>query len=108
MAAPPDLLARVGQALYGERWQTQLARALGVADRTVRRWVAGEDAPRAGVWTDLLEILARHQAELANLTEPLRAAAEPARRRALRRKRHLRRGQPSAPCSRENEPISLL
>jgi hypothetical protein len=37
-----DLLGRIGQALYGDRWQRQLARALGISDRTVRRWVLSE------------------------------------------------------------------
>ena len=37
-----NLLAEIGEALYGERWQTALAHELGVADRTVRRWVAGD------------------------------------------------------------------
>ena len=34
-------LAQVGAVLYGARWQSALARDLGVSDRTVRRWVAG-------------------------------------------------------------------
>lgn len=37
----PAELALVGAALYGPRWQTEMARALEVADRTVRRWAAG-------------------------------------------------------------------
>ena len=36
------LLSRIGEALYGDRWQTQLARALGISSRTVRRWVLYE------------------------------------------------------------------
>ena len=36
------LLSRVGEALYGKRWQTHLARALGVTDRQLRRWIALE------------------------------------------------------------------
>ena len=38
----PTLLHDAGQALYGPRWQSDLARALGVSDRTVRRWAAGK------------------------------------------------------------------
>lgn len=37
----PAELERRGRALYGERWQTPLAEALGVTDRTMRRWLAG-------------------------------------------------------------------
>ena len=44
------LLAEIGEALYGERWQTALAQDLGMADRTVRRWVAGESPVPDHVW----------------------------------------------------------
>jgi len=37
---PDDLMSK-GRALYGERWQTPLAHALHVSDRTMRRWLAG-------------------------------------------------------------------
>jgi hypothetical protein len=46
-------LAAIGNALYGPRWQTPLAEALGVSDRTVRRWVAGQPVPdgaRRDMW----------------------------------------------------------
>ena len=36
------LLCRIGEALYGDRWQTQLAKALGTSSRIVRRWVSCE------------------------------------------------------------------
>jgi hypothetical protein len=32
----------VGIALFGYGWQSKLARELGIADRTVRKWVSGE------------------------------------------------------------------
>ena len=53
----PDDLATRGRALYGERWQTPLAHDLGVADRTVRRWLAGETAIPGGVDSELRKIL---------------------------------------------------
>jgi plasmid maintenance system antidote protein VapI len=28
--------------LYGHGWQTELAKALGVTDRSMRRWIAGD------------------------------------------------------------------
>lgn len=57
------LLAECGEALYGPRWQSDMARGLGVSDRTMRRWVAGtHDVPR-GVYTDLLR-LTQERAEL--------------------------------------------
>jgi hypothetical protein len=53
----PDDLATRGRALYGERWQTPLAHDLGVADRTVRRWLAGETPIPGGVDSELRKIL---------------------------------------------------
>jgi hypothetical protein len=38
----PDLLSLYGTLLLGDRWQRPLARLLGVDDRLVRRWAAGE------------------------------------------------------------------
>jgi hypothetical protein len=35
-------LRKAGVALYGEQWRSELARALGVTDRTVRRWAQDE------------------------------------------------------------------
>ncbi|HEX3885562.1 MAG TPA: hypothetical protein VHW66_23115 [Stellaceae bacterium] len=40
----PNDIAAAGRALYGERWQTSVARDLHVSDRTVRRWLTGEFA----------------------------------------------------------------
>lgn len=45
----PALLRQVGGALHGERWQTPLARELGVSDRTVRRWLAGDAVVPTGL-----------------------------------------------------------
>jgi predicted transcriptional regulator len=55
----------VGRALYGDRWQSDIARDLGVSDRTIRRWVSGEDIPRLGVWRDLLALVISHEKELS-------------------------------------------
>lgn len=46
----PDLLRVVGAALYGQRYQVEIARDLGVSYRTVSRWLAldamPDDVPR--------------------------------------------------------------
>ena len=68
-----DLFARVGCALYGDRWQTQLAGALGVADRTVRRWAAGEQPVPDGVVTDLCRLMADRRIELDGLETALQS-----------------------------------
>lgn|SRR5487761_1045146 len=61
----PAELAKIGRALYGERWQTPLARMLSIADRSVRRWLAGESAVPAGVADEIEELLARDRAHQA-------------------------------------------
>lgn len=63
------LLHRIGEALYGSRWQSELARDLDVSDRTMRRWVA--DNPPAGVYFDAREILKRRMKEIAALLAQL-------------------------------------
>lgn len=40
-----ELLVATGEALFGPRWQSNLARELGVYDRTMRRWAAGDGIP---------------------------------------------------------------
>lgn len=48
-------LRLIGRLLYGRRWQTPLAQAIGVHPRTVARWECGETA----MPEDLLERLHR-------------------------------------------------
>lgn len=40
---PTDII-RVGDALYGERWHSALARDLNVTYRTMNNWIAGRTA----------------------------------------------------------------
>ena len=37
----PEGLEAIGQSLFGQHWAMELATRLSVADRTVRRWLAG-------------------------------------------------------------------
>ena len=61
------LIRAIGAALFGSRYQQDLAEALGVNRRTVSRWANGEDEPRLGVWPDLLEIMWERRRELGVL-----------------------------------------
>jgi transposase-like protein len=49
----PDLLRQVTEALWRGRSQQQIARALGVSDRTLRRWLIGSAPIPEGVWHEL-------------------------------------------------------
>lgn len=60
MTIKTPLLQHVGEALYGPRWQTDLANCLGVSDRTMRRWVAEPDLIPSTIWTELLRVLIDH------------------------------------------------
>lgn len=68
------LLVECGEALFGPRWQSVLARELQVSDRTMRRWAAGTHEPPAGLWADLLRVTQERAAMLDALAERLRAA----------------------------------
>lgn len=53
-----------GRALYGERWQTPLAKDLNVADRTIRRWLSGESAIPSGIKDELGVLLSKRFTEI--------------------------------------------
>lgn len=68
------LLAEAGEALYGPRWQSELARDLDVSIRTMQRWAAGAIDPPAGIWLDLLRLTQERAAVLDALGPRLRKA----------------------------------
>ena len=74
---PPHTLTTIGEALYGSQWQSELARALGVNDRTVRRWAAGKNAMPEGISEELSELCAERGKSLVELAAKLRRSAEP-------------------------------
>jgi len=65
-ALSADELRAIGELLYGEHWQSDLARALDVGPRTVRFWAAGD--PRrpvpAGVAGEIRELAATRLAQI--------------------------------------------
>lgn len=58
----PRQLSATGQTLYGEQWQTALARRIGVDARTVRKWLAGDRAIPQPV-AELLALLVKYPGE---------------------------------------------
>lgn len=53
-------LETAGRALFGSAWQCQMAKALDVNERTVRRWYAGDSAIPDGIWAELVPLLRAH------------------------------------------------
>jgi plasmid maintenance system antidote protein VapI len=71
------LLREAGEALWGARWQTEAARALEVSDRTMRRWVAGDDSLPPGVALDLLRLCQERAMLLDAVSDKLKEASTP-------------------------------
>lgn len=59
-----DQLTAIGTALYGSQWQSALARDLGIADRTMRRWVSGESPIPTGIIAELTRLLRERQMDI--------------------------------------------
>lgn len=68
------LLTKCGEALYGPRFQSELARDLGVADRTMRRWIAGDTAIPAGVYADLRRLIKERRLLLSQVDKAISEA----------------------------------
>jgi hypothetical protein len=68
----PALLRAAGEALYGPRWQSELARELGVSDRTMRRWIAGDPIPE--LEDEIARLIAERRRRLAEVGKELGGA----------------------------------
>jgi hypothetical protein len=73
----PDKLAAAGRALFGERWQTLLARDLRIGDRVLRRWLAGEARIPAGIETEVRALMIKRIEEMGGM---LRFSVNPSSR----------------------------
>ena len=76
-AADRCRLEQVGQALYGDRWQSNLARALSVNDRRVRQWLSAERPIPSGLWTDISVLLRAKRATCDALLVELETHLQP-------------------------------
>jgi hypothetical protein len=68
---PNQLLIETGEALYGPRWQSEMARDLNCALRTVQRWASGQVPAPASLTTDLKNIATRRRAAIDTVIERL-------------------------------------
>jgi len=60
------LLAAIGEALFGLRWQADISRELKVSDRSIRNWIA-DNKVQIGVWRDLIVLLADRREVIESL-----------------------------------------
>lgn len=69
----PERLREVAEPHFGERWQTPLARVLGVDPRTIRRFASGETPIPSGVEQriEMLEELSELVADKAGASASL-------------------------------------
>lgn len=63
----PALLAKVGAALYGPLWQSELARSLEVNVRTVQRWAGGRVPIPYDVRSELRQLIHERREDLNDL-----------------------------------------
>jgi len=77
----PELLRRAGEAAYGERWQSALAAAWNLNDRTVRSWLSGRMVFPSARIADLIRLLQTRRRDIDLAERELLAAisSEPAR-----------------------------
>jgi hypothetical protein len=66
-----DMLIRLGRALWGDRWQAEMANALGVNRSTVQDWRQNRYAPRNTIYLELYAIADKRVTELKNLLNEL-------------------------------------
>jgi len=70
----PETLREAGEALYGALWQSALARDLGINERTMRRWVAGDNAIPESIRSEILGMVRQRAATLNRIAMSLEAA----------------------------------
>jgi hypothetical protein len=70
------LLERVGKAMFGPRWQSDLGRSLKVNLRTTRRWYSGKSRVHLKYWEGMLTRAERHLSYFSSVVAALRRRVE--------------------------------
>jgi hypothetical protein len=67
-----SLLKAAGESLYGERWQRNICKDLGIAERTLQNWKSGRNFGRPRkVLPKLIEILKERQKSIDDLIKEI-------------------------------------
>jgi len=67
----PDQLRHAGELLYGNQWQSDLARALEVDARRVRDWLQERRPIPVGVRVEIIQLLKQNSLDTANFAKAL-------------------------------------
>lgn len=78
MKNDPTFLAECGESLFGQKWRVELAQALGVSERTVRRWAAGTSPVPGDVWIEINSLLSSRAKRLREMAALLKQRPAPA------------------------------
>ena len=68
----PDELRMAGEAMYGQRWQTDLTAALGLGDSArIRQWMSGRRSIPLGIRSSMIALLREYAARAMRLADDL-------------------------------------
>lgn len=67
----PEQLKQAGELLYGNQWQSDLARALQVDARRVRDWLQERRPIPIGIKNEIIHLLKKNSLDTANYAEAL-------------------------------------
>lgn len=69
----PKELRKSGEALFGQRWQTDIARALGLKDgRRVRQWLSGDRRLPVNIDKDIIKLLEDRKLKIEKILNSIR------------------------------------
>ena len=72
----PARFSQIGELLFGPSWRGALADAIMVAERTVRRWAAGDHHIPDGIADELATLCRRQSAKLLKTATELKPDGE--------------------------------
>lgn len=72
----PEQLQMAGSLLYGNQWQTDLARALGIDSRRIRDWLSGRRPIPVGIWNEVISLLEQNSTDTLSYAKKLKLQFE--------------------------------
>lgn len=73
----PKEFRKSGELLFGPRWQTDIARELGVDSRRVRQWVKGDRPLPDTIDRDIIQLLKARLSQLIKLLDFFEKKSQP-------------------------------